>query len=349
MKMNVAANFIERVMRLTTDGSTEQQKQKIFHILRLNNYPSSLINRLINRIPINCIHNTAHQAAHPTVSPNANDEVNSDYAPLTQQQTSILPPTSVPPNSPPPRQNSTATASPPLPCSSTTTSAPNILINDIPAHHQATITPVAEDHHQTNPVTYRSMPHIPMLTRTISNILKKDYNNVKIATRNIKTTKTLLKPVKDPIPPLDQNNVIYSIPCNDCNNVYIGMTTNHLKRRICGHRSDINKLVNQASDNTQAKTALTQHITTEQHTFNLDNTKIVDRTFRSTALPMLEMCHIQNTPNTVNYRTDVDGLNTTYAGILHTIKTNLSRTKPRSNNDSTTTYNLGFDQNEQST
>nr|XP_029727586.1 uncharacterized protein LOC115265778 [Aedes albopictus] len=345
MKLNVAANFIERVMRLTTDDSTEQQKQKIFQILRLNNYPSSLINRLINRIH----NNTAHSAN--TVPSSVNDETISDLGPpRTQHRTSILPPTSVPPNSPPPRHNTAAAPPTPLPpCPPTSTTAPNILINDIPAHHQTTITSEEDDHHQTNLVTYRSMPHIPMLTRTISNILKKEYKNIRIATRNIKTTKSLLKPVKDPIPPHDQNNVIYSIPCNDCNNVYIGMTTNHLKKRISGHRSDINRLANPPSDTTEAKTALIQHITTEKHTFNLDGTKIIDRTLRSTALPMLEMCHIQNTPNTVNYRTDVDGLNTTYAGILHTIKTNDSRRKQRNDNDNTTTYSLGLDQIDQST
>lgn len=182
------------------------------------------------------------------------------------------------------------------------------------------------------------MPNIPTLTRTISTILQRDYGQIKIATRNIKTVRSLLKPVKDPVLLQDQHNVIYSIPCNSCEKTYIGMTTNHLKKRISGHKSDINKLTNIPIDgNIHAKTALIQHMVDNEHTFSLDRTKIIDRTLRSTALPMLEMCHIQNTPNTVNFRTDVDGLNTAYAGILHTVKTSSSRRENQQTNTQNTT------------
>ena len=34
------------------------------------------------------------------------------------------------------------------------------------------------------------------------------------------------------------------------------------------------------------------------------------------------MCHILNNPKSVNKRTDVEGLNPTYAGILSTLKQN---------------------------
>ncbi|XP_058827799.1 uncharacterized protein LOC131687722 [Topomyia yanbarensis] len=73
------------------------------------------------------------------------------------------------------------------------------------------------------------------------------------------------------------------------------------------------------------KTALIEHMIKNDHNFDLTKAKIIDKTYRSTALPILEMCHISNTANTVNHRTDVDGLNTTYAGILHTLKTTSTR------------------------
>ncbi|XP_058456432.1 uncharacterized protein LOC131433843 [Malaya genurostris] len=50
MKMNVATNFIERVTKLDTTQTMDQQKHTIFQYLRQNNYPASLINRLINKI-----------------------------------------------------------------------------------------------------------------------------------------------------------------------------------------------------------------------------------------------------------------------------------------------------------
>ncbi|XP_065084688.1 uncharacterized protein LOC135706931 [Ochlerotatus camptorhynchus] len=179
---------------------------------------------------------------------------------------------------------------------------------------------------------YRSIPNIPILTSALAAILKTEYPTVKIAPRMIKTTKTLLRPIDDPILPQQQHNVIYSIPCRNCEKVYIGMTTNHLKKRLSGHKSNINKLAEilQTTQHIHAKTAVIQHIADHQHTFNLEGTKIIDH--RSSALSMLEMCHINYTSNTVNYRTDVAGLSTTYTGILHTVRANLSRSERLRNN-----------------
>ncbi|XP_062703666.1 arp2/3 complex-activating protein rickA-like [Aedes albopictus] len=241
---------------------------------------------------------------------------------ITPTSTLLLP-SPPPPPPPPPLQT-------PLP----NPSPPNA--TNPPTEQQQINSTQRDHHHQVTEVLYRSMPNIPTLTRTISIILKKDYDQVKIATRNIKTTKSLLKTIKDPVPPNDQHNVVYSTPCNNCEGVYIGMTSNQLKKRMSGHKSDVNKIVNTPTDITHAKTALTQHMIEHNHTFNLDGTKIVDRTFRSTALPILEMCHIQNTSNTINFRTDVDGLNTAYAGILHTIKKANSRREQPSNSTHST-------------
>ncbi|XP_055527416.1 uncharacterized protein LOC129720029 [Wyeomyia smithii] len=173
--------------------------------------------------------------------------------------------------------------------------------------------------------TYRSMINIPVLSSILVSILKKDHPLVKIALKTTKTTRNLLRQVTDPIDPQQLSNVIYTIPCSNCEKSYIGMTKNHLKTRISGHRSNINKLSASPHHPSEQRTALTQHIMDHQHTFNLSNTKIVDRSYRSTDLPILEMCHIYNTPNTVNFRTDVDNLNTTYAGILHTYANTVSR------------------------
>lgn len=325
MKMNVAMNFMKRVLQLSTDGQIEQQKNQIFQNLRRNDYPSSLINRMMNRITNNNAPPPPTCQRPPPPPPHRSPSLPSPEPPppalpqITPTSTLLLP--SPPP--PPPLQTPLPNPSPP--------NAAN------PPTEQQQINSTQRDHHhQVTEVLYRSMPNIPTLTRTISIILKKDYDQVKIATRNIKTTKSLLKTIKDPVPPNDQHNIVYSTPCNNCEGVYIGMTSNQLKKRMSGHKSDVNKIVNTPTDITHAKTALTQHMIEHNHTFNLDGTKIVDRTFRSTALPILEMCHIQNTSNTINFRTDVDGLNTAYAGILHTIKNANSRREQPSNSTHST-------------
>ncbi|XP_062537986.1 uncharacterized protein LOC134206299 [Armigeres subalbatus] len=65
MKLNVASNFIKRVMQLTTDTPIEQQKHVIFQNLRRNDYPSALINRLMNRIKTELITGQQHHGHHP--------------------------------------------------------------------------------------------------------------------------------------------------------------------------------------------------------------------------------------------------------------------------------------------
>ncbi|XP_055542748.1 uncharacterized protein LOC129728337 [Wyeomyia smithii] len=88
--------------------------------------------------------------------------------------------------------------------------------------------------------TYRSITYIPYLSNRIDKHLKNEYKNKRLAHRNTKTVGQLLTNVKDPVPQEHQNNVIYKIPCKNCDACYVGMTTNMLKTRISGHRTYYN-------------------------------------------------------------------------------------------------------------
>ncbi|XP_058821140.1 uncharacterized protein LOC131683307 [Topomyia yanbarensis] len=177
--------------------------------------------------------------------------------------------------------------------------------------------------------TYRSLPNIPSLTHKIAKTLKRDYPDVSLAFRNIKTVANLFSKVKDSIPQDNLSNVIYSIPCQNCPSSYVGMTSNMLKTRIAAHRSNIKKLnllreAGHTSEDIQIvelkqKTALLEHSITHHHNFDVNKVKILDQHNRTTALPILEMCHIINQQKTVNKRTDTDGLSCIYAGILQTL------------------------------
>ncbi|XP_038104100.1 uncharacterized protein LOC119765065 [Culex quinquefasciatus] len=176
---------------------------------------------------------------------------------------------------------------------------------------------------------YRSIPYVPKLTERLQKVFRSDYNQIRIASRQTNTVNNLHTKVKDPKNHHENSNVIYKIPCNSCNKCYIGMTKNKLSTRLSGHRSDVNKLEKIVTDHTNTetdmdsirdKTALLEHCVNTGHRFQIDNTKIVDTTFMSHTLPFLEMCHIFNTQHTVNHRVDVDGLNTAYASVLHSIR-----------------------------
>ena len=181
------------------------------------------------------------------------------------------------------------------------------------------------------PKQFFSIPYIHTISPAITKTLKTDYPDIQIAYTNTNSVATFFTNVKDPIKTLQHSNVIYKIPCNDCPQSYIGMTTLQLRERLYGHQSDINKLNLLAgrgltADDTamvqlRERTALVEHCIDHQHTFGLQQTQIVDRSFKPWNLQFLEMFHILNTPDVVNRRTDVDRISSTYQGILHTIKT----------------------------
>lgn len=282
--MNVAKNFISRVHRLSTNLSIEQKAEVIDSQLKLNHYPSHLRHRLINRMTEN-----------PQPLPNT-------IAAEDQQQQTALPP-DPPPQPPPSSQQPPQSPSPPQQRSS----------------QQHT------DH------IYRSIVQIPHLSQRIARQLKKEYPNTRLAYRNINTTNKIFSKVKDPLPPGHQTNVIYQIPCKDCQACYIGMTKNRLDTRMYGHKTHYNTLdrlqqnITDPSDpkieELAEKTALMQHSIKNNHRFDLGNVNIIDRHDKEHALPILEMCHIKNNQHCINKRTDTDGLNVVYAGILHAIKT----------------------------
>ncbi|XP_062706909.1 uncharacterized protein LOC115256058 [Aedes albopictus] len=158
MKINVATNFIRRVTSLTTSTSIDQQKQIIFQVLRQNNYPSSLINRLLTR-------STTNIATPPTM-PTAQAHTIPPPPPSTQ------PPTPPPP--PPPPPTPPLPSQPPVPASASSMSSP---MQD-PSQPTSTsrVQPNAsnhESHHQSSETIYRSVPNIPILSRTLAEILKK--------------------------------------------------------------------------------------------------------------------------------------------------------------------------------
>lgn len=186
---------------------------------------------------------------------------------------------------------------------------------------------------------YRAIPYIPSLSDRIIKILAKDYPDITITTRQHSSVKTLHSRIKYPVKKDEISNVIYKIPCNDCNACYIGMTRNNLRKRLTGHKANVNKLDKMMNDEEhthtndakialiETTTALIEHCITHNHRFQLDHTNIIDHSHKPSTLPFLEMCHITNTDQTVNKRTDTDGLNTTYAGLLHDIKNIYRRDK----------------------
>ncbi|XP_055589013.1 uncharacterized protein LOC129741318 [Uranotaenia lowii] len=207
---------------------------------------------------------------------------------------------------------------------------------------------------ETEQCKYKSISYIPGLTDKIGKFLKTDYSSIKLATKTISKIKQIFTKVKDPVHQDDFSNVVYSIPCNDCDSQYIGMTTNTLKERIGGHKSNkkaLDKLRSEGVDkedprmaNLNGQTALLHHSIKHDHSFDLNGTRIIDRHNFTSGLQTLEMCHIARNGNTVNKKTDTEGLSVIYAGIFNSIKN-----KPKHTNTHNNTPNIQNTTNTQNT
>lgn len=170
------------------------------------------------------------------------------------------------------------------------------------------------------------------LTQRLRKSFEAALPDITLASRYENTTKRIFSNMKDNIPMDMRHNVIYRIPCNECEASYVGLTTTLLKQRLSSHRSTMNELEKLRSKNDddpatmyelerlKEKTALLQHSIEHNHQFNLQKTTILDHHRRQSALPILEVCNIINTPHTVNKRSDVDSLSSMYVGILHTLQ-----------------------------
>ncbi|XP_055842777.1 uncharacterized protein LOC129909729 [Episyrphus balteatus] len=159
---------------------------------------------------------------------------------------------------------------------------------------------------QTNLVTnvtqfsYRSVQYIPHLSNRILNAPIRNKENVRIAFKSANILRTSLF------------SNLKGDGTNSCPSVYVGTSMQKLKNRIAGHRSDIN------SGNSQ-KTALALHCIDEGHRPNFTDVDILDTEKHYSKRMLIEMLHILDTDNTVNRRSDCEGLSNIYSQFVQRI------------------------------
>ena len=95
-------------------------------------------------------------------------------------------------------------------------------------------------------------------------------HNIQTTFRTFNTLRQLLSHQKDPIAKDDRSGVVYSIPCKDCDYVYIGETGLHLSTRINQHKDAVHKAETE-------KSAIAEHIWNLQHCMDWGNITILDQ------------------------------------------------------------------------
>lgn len=186
---------------------------------------------------------------------------------------------------------------------------PNTIATNSNNNDQATDGGVAGSAPTATSFSFFSLPLINDLTNKLTAILKTE--DIKIAKCNKHKIGNIFTKLKDPLPKEKRWDVVYSVPCSNCDLVYIGQTSQQLKQRLTQHKSDItreNKIC-----------ALATHCRTKKHTMNFENTEIVDAESRVDKRSFLEMVHIQKNANSMNAKTDTRNLSNIYAYLISKI------------------------------
>lgn len=175
----------------------------------------------------------------------------------------------------------------------------------------------------TSTKKYRSIPYIKGLSEKLSKMLKMQNKDLQIAYKNNNGKNFHTRP-KDNLNHM-KSHIIYEVKCS-CNAKYVGLTIQNLKDRMEQHERDMNSAQNSlATEELVNKTELTKHCANSTssdltHKFNTEAPRILCNNKNYYKLQMLETLHIAYTDNTVNKRTDTNGLGYTYRSIVDNYK-----------------------------
>lgn len=153
---------------------------------------------------------------------------------------------------------------------------------------------------------FTSLSNIKFLTNKLIKELKD--LQIKITTRNIRKVSSLFTNKKDLISMPEKSNVVYKIPCQQCEKTYKGQTQQKLKKRMAGYKSDIK--------NHPERFALVLHANKEHRRPNFDDTTVLNIESKYTKKLFLEMYHINNEQHKINKKTDSNKLSSIYTYLI---------------------------------
>ena len=136
-----------------------------------------------------------------------------------------------------------------------------------------------------------TLVYIQGVTETIKKILNS--HNVKVAQKPFQTLGHIFAKPKDPVTKEQRTDAIYSIPCNDCDNEYIGQTKRQFGTRLKEHQKAVFFCKKENS-------ALSGHTCLTNHTIGWDNSKIITTNRHHQQRLCLEAWHINSSHAPLN-------------------------------------------------
>ena len=135
------------------------------------------------------------------------------------------------------------------------------------------------------------VPYIQGIAEPIRRIL----NNfgIKVALKPFQTLGLIFAKPKDRVPTDQKTHAVYSIPCGDCEKVYLGQT----KRQFCTRLKEHQRAV---SNFNSSKSALAEHVCETSHNIAWEDSRIITTNNRYGQRLCLKAWHINASPCALN-------------------------------------------------
>ena len=140
-----------------------------------------------------------------------------------------------------------------------------------------------------------SVPYYPALAKPLRQI--SDCHNISLRFTSNRNLRNMLTKTKTQPPPHTTRNVIYQIPCKDCNAAYCGQTRHPLHLRLSEHQRFTNNSKSFTSTDLQYTSAVAHHAHTTGHTIDFKSTqkKCIRSLFRVKRISILCPGHTKST------------------------------------------------------
>ena len=142
--------------------------------------------------------------------------------------------------------------------------------------------------------------------------------------RPVNTIRSLVVHPKDKINRDETGECVYRIPCQNCEQVYIGETGRSFGTRMKEHRTEVEqnekrkftRSTKRTADEEQSKSAITDHTRRENHVINWDEAKILDKESDRMTRWIREAIRIRKEKTTMNRVCGSYQLSHTYDTVL---------------------------------
>jgi len=296
--MNTARNLINKAFTLSDDCFLDEIKNKIKNILKMNLFPTDLINKLISQSENkNKVCNKKEKNNINKLKKESKNDLNINKEPdIATGEKSI---------------NQTLITS-----FFKSNNKKDLNLNNKGEHSKTTPQKITT---LKSKCSYRSIPYIKNLSQKIALTFKKyDVNDIKLTYKPMnKMQNKIFTNTKDKTEKDKQKNLVYKIDCCNCDNSYIGQTKQFIEKRIKQHKANCNSKM--ASQNN--KTMLSSHATKYKHNFDFENPKILHKEDKLRKREIIESIYIAIDMNkVVNERKDANNMHLFYANTINSLR-----------------------------